>query len=836
MPVIKPGWTPVHAAVHRERLRDDDGAPALALLRHPSHPLRAEVDASAPESDLRAVAMHYLQACDGLDPALDRARQLLAADQKQGFGWLAIGWDAEGEMNDPMSSFYVRRKGSPQGSGSAVLLAANRLPVGTTVRPEGLAVGLRVTLHLGPKRLGRREVRVTSLACSRLARAIDAAQEPREQLVNALNDAPRLALLRQLVAQTFAFAPLSVGFSGFLSDDDLHFRVAGVAMRPEGRRPPRSYQWAGEFQLPALNTSNAGGPLLIGWRLVEQLSPVTGPPAGPKAKLFLRDPASAGPADTRRRRLASRDDAALDAWRAAAALPAQLQDTQGRFEVMQSVVADGGSDPEKPQTVDPLQLPLRSDHLAAAHAYRRAEELFERIDDCGLGAASVFKFARLPLRLRHRASFNHRPDGQSINAQVRPDAAPPAYLAPPAPAERPRLEVLFGAASVRHRRRGTNDKGRQTAQPIGLAADPRWAWHEFGHVLAFAATGALELQFAHGVGDALAAVLCDPDSKLQAPASWLLRGETFPWVATGRRHDREAALGWCWCGARNGMRRAPLVIPPLLVKGYVEEQMLSSTLFRLYRTIGGDTSQSLPRRRRAAATCAELVIRALLLCGPAGLVPVRSADLFLTALVDADIGRPGGGTLHKVCRWAFECQGLFATALQEEDRNGRGLPPAVDLWIADRRPGADGGYEPVPLGPSDDEPWHAAPQALAVVNGSIEVRVGNRGQQASAAGAMRLWLARATGGLLDWADAGQAVIPVIPDGKDVVVTLPLPPAAAGGPWWLLAEATTAGDRSNRDPASGLPCAGPKPPAAPARLLELVANDNNLGLRWLPNLT
>ena len=51
---------------------------------------------------------------------------------------------------------------------------------------------------------------------------------------------------------------------------------------------------------------------------------------------------------------------------------------------------------------------------------------------------------------------------------------------------------------------------------------------------------------------------------------------TFPWVNIGRRHDRTVAAA--------GAGAAPND-----VGGYIDEQILSTTHFRIYRSIGGDS-------------------------------------------------------------------------------------------------------------------------------------------------------------------------------------------------------------------------------------------------------
>ena len=127
-------------------------------------------------------------------------------------------------------------------------------------------------------------------------------------------------------------------------------------------------------------------------------------------------------------------------------------------------------------------------------------------------------------------------------------------------------------------------------------------------------------------------------------------------------------------------------------KAYWSEQILSSSLFRLYRSIGGDTTWStMPRtpdpyaRRSASHYCVYLIMRGIQILGTSLVVPANEPDQFVSALIDADINtasstpvarcftrfsclaslrrsryfRQVGGCVHKVIRWAFEAQGLY---------------------------------------------------------------------------------------------------------------------------------------------------------------------------------
>src|SRR5262249_41035880 len=152
-----------------------------------------------------------------------------------------------------------------------------------------------------------------------------------------------------------------------------------------------------------------------------------------------------------------------------------------------------------------------------------------------------------------------------------------------------------------------------------------------------ASTGTPEFPFAHSAGDALAAVICDLDSRIGelAPAA---RGVTFPWVQALRRHDRLATDGWAWHGTIYSSVR-DMRDPG----GYLGEQALSSTLWRLYLALGGDAVQGnsnvpdLPARRRAAAYTAYLVVSAIRSLGPSSSTPARDAYALAGALIVADL-------------------------------------------------------------------------------------------------------------------------------------------------------------------------------------------------------
>jgi len=216
----------------------------------------------------------------------------------------------------------------------------------------------------------------------------------------------------------------------------------------------------------------------------------------------------------------------------------------------------------------------------------------------------------------------------------------------------------------------------QAGQMVGIADDVRVVIHEFGHGLLWDNVNSPNFGFAHSAGDALGAILMDPTSI--APDRFL----TFPWPQSGsgpldRRHDRSVADGWGWFGNKYNTQ-------------YNGEQVLSTTLFRLYRSVGGDSPHA-GDRAWASRYVSYLIIKAI------GTLTNTTKDprIFVTALMNADLtttnfeGHPGGA-LHKVIRWAFEKQGLFqpnAVPGAPTPVTTEGNPPDVDVYIDDGRHG-----------------------------------------------------------------------------------------------------------------------------------------------------
>lgn len=299
-----------------------------------------------------------------------------------------------------------------------------------------------------------------------------------------------------------------------------------------------------------------------------------------------------------------------------------------------------------PTTVLPFNFSFsaRTNDFAATNAYYHCDRFFRFVRDQGFNIPTYFDGTAFPVHVDHRAL------GNVVNAQCQGNAMSNGIGA-----------VVFALAD-------TGD----TTNPIGISADWRVVLHEIGgHGILWDHVNSPNFGFAHSAGDSFACILNDPDT--HAPDRFV----TFPWVNIGRRHDRPVN-GWGFGGVND-------------VGGYSTEQILATTHFRLYRSIGGDSAY--PDRRQFAARATTY----LLLRGVGQLTPATNPPNPLAweqQLETADAGTwistnpaetNAGGAYHKVIRWAFEKQGLFrapgAPATVE------GVAPPVDVYIDDGRHG-----------------------------------------------------------------------------------------------------------------------------------------------------
>jgi hypothetical protein len=318
------------------------------------------------------------------------------------------------------------------------------------------------------------------------------------------------------------------------------------------------------------------------------------------------------------------------------------------------------------------------------------------------------------------------------------------------------------------------------------------------------------------------------DAGSQAPDRFV----TFPWVNIGRRHDRTPAAGWGWAGniALNPFNLA------IDRGGYNNEQILSTSHFRIYRSIGGDSS-NLTTQRFAGRMTAYLILRAIGSLFPA--TNPTNADGWLTALLAADLGdwlteNITGGVYGKVIRWAFEKQGLFQAAGTATPNNLEGVPPAVDVYIDEGRAGQ---YQYQPNWWSCQSIWNRlSPDGLTVhedpasgVNYAY-VKIKNRGTTGANAVVVKAYHCKPSAGLL-WPDDLQPMSTaqlsagtLQPNNTEEKIVGPFewtPTTNAFGRDTMMMIVSATGDPSNVNNFT------------PGRTVEdwrLVPNDNNIARR------
>ena len=448
-----------------------------------------------------------------------------------------------------------------------------------------------------------------------------------------------------------------------------------------------------------------------------------------------------------------------------------------------------GAQPVPPPEVDlpgDFSFPVRTDDFSAVNAYFHCDGMFRLMQEMGFDLRACFDGTRFPVIVDHRSL------GETTFAETRGNLRGDGVEA-----------FRFALAKV--------------GEPVGNAVDVRVVMHEFCHALLLDSIHRPNLGIAHSAGDSLAAILNDPENR--AP-----RSQTFPWFPDrDRNHARSIADGYAWGGPKDS-------------RGYNSEQILSTTLFRFYRSIGGDAA-GLARRKFAARYSAYLIIRAILSLT----TKPRMPEVFVTALLSADRGTTNfeghpGGVFHKVMRWAFEKQGLFQPPGAPTPVMTEGDPPAVDVFIEDGR-GGEYAFREEPtdapgiwnrLSPDDGEA-HETP--VAGVPNFVYVRVRNRGQRRAENVVVRGFQSQPLSLLIWPTDWRPLTTPQLRSTGAVdrcaeVVVGPFewtPPG--GGEVSLLMSVSAAGDLSNIDPQT--PAASKDGPIA-ARML--VPFDNNLAMR------
>ena len=491
----------------------------------------------------------------------------------------------------------------------------------------------------------------------------------------------------------------------------------------------------------------------------------------------------------------SSSDAVLDALRDRVPLlglqpPPQLgipQKLEGEFCKIIDIDFPNATPPEETPP-DDFSYSVRTNEFAAVNAYYHCDRLFRMMEEMGFDVRAYFDGTNFPVRVDHRSNFG-RGSGNVVNAQ--------------APGN------TFGNGSD-----GFRFALIEANSEVCIAVDWRVVLHEFGHTLLWDNVNSPNFRFSHSAGDTLAAILNDPDSK--APD----RGLTFPWTPIRRRHDHLPSSGFAWGGGRD-------------VGGYESEQILSSTLFRLYRAMGGD-HENLEERRFAARYIAFLIFQSIGTLSR--FAQPNDAEEYADILMESDLensdfeGQPGGA-IHKVIRWAFEQQGLYQPPGAPRTVTTPGAPPEVDVYIDD---GRDGTYEPLrsfPMGTRDIWVRRNADGGMAHENpvsrtiNFIYVKVKNRGTLKAENVTVSAFVSRDRGDQM-WPSAWNRLQPIglsedspLDTDEEIIIGpfrwLP----EADGEYSLLLSVNAEGDLSNADTVNG-----------PIPAQRLVHCDNNIAVR------
>jgi hypothetical protein len=478
----------------------------------------------------------------------------------------------------------------------------------------------------------------------------------------------------------------------------------------------------------------------------------------------------------------------------------------------QSLAGDTVSlvDSESPTDVAPTEpggtnfdFDARTNGFSAVNAYVHCDRFFRLVDGMGFTRPSYFGGTSFPASVDHRGSIGTG-SGIEVNAHC---------------------VGTTGGAGIARTTFALADTG-DTGHPIGIADDFRVVLHELGgHGVLYNHVHSANFGFAHSAGDSVAAILNDPGSKASD------RFVTFPWIGIiSRRHDRLPSGGWGWAG--------DIALHPFGSSdggGYNNEQILSSTMFRLYRSLGGD-STDLNTQRFAARMTVYLILRAIGTLTPAT-NPATAAG-FETALESADAGdwvseNVTGGAYRKVIRWAFEKQGMFQAAGTATPNNNIGAPPAVDVYIDDGRAGE---YQYQPVFWDNQNIWNrTAADGGAVHQDPIVgrtnyayVKVKNRGTQVATNVVVKAYHANPAAGLSypnDWipmTTPQRTAANVVANNAGEVVVGPFSwvPTHVGHECMFMIVSAN-GDASNVDHIA----AGDSIPE-----WRLVPNDNNIGQR------
>ncbi len=423
----------------------------------------------------------------------------------------------------------------------------------------------------------------------------------------------------------------------------------------------------------------------------------------------------------------------------------------------------------------------RTNNFAAVNAYYHNDRFFRLVEDLGFPLGDYFDGTSFPVEIDHRGI------GGANNAHC-----------------------IGDGDGIDHACYGLIDN--TGGNPVGNALEWSVVLHELGgHGILYDHVSSANLGFSHSAGDSFAIILNDFASAWHNgdPIDRFIRS---PFRQNLRRSDRTVAAGWGWGGANDDGTRG-------------SEQILSTTMFRVYRSISGDST--LFSRREFAARCiAYLMLRAVGTLTP--LSNPNSPAQFLDALLVADSGNwtsEGifGGAYGKVLSWSFEKQNL-----------DNGAPPNVDVYIDDGRAGE---YEYLPIYSETETIWNRriadgleGHQEPTVGTNYAYVKIKNRGTSVADDVIVKAFHSKPSAGLV-WPDDLQPMTtPELPAGtlqpnnteeKIIGPFLWTPVENATGDDSMLMIVSAFGDPSNVDNF----IAGEE-----IEDWRLVPNDNNIGLR------
>ncbi len=316
-------------------------------------------------------------------------------------------------------------------------------------------------------------------------------------------------------------------------------------------------------------------------------------------------------------------------------------------------------DPPTEPVGDDFDYLPRTNDFAAVSAYMLCDRIFDMMADLGFDIDDYFDGTEFPIHVDHRASFGTA-DGVEINAYCGGDGSGGIGL------------VGFCLCDL-----------SDTTNPLGRAVDSRVFWHEVcGHGILFEnADNNGYFRFCPSAGDGLSLIFHDP---------WSVATDRFRYApfhpTLNRRADRDVAAGWAWGGSMDDWNSA---------YKYQAEEIMETTLFRIYRSIGGDAPWH-DRRVFASRMMLYLIFRAVRDLDSTN-SPEYAREL-ADALKDADDGdwtseNIYGGAYSKVIRWAFEKQGEYQDPLLTHASTDwgtvttAGKPEAQDVYIDDGRHG-----------------------------------------------------------------------------------------------------------------------------------------------------